>query len=113
MAGNVITLDPHDITRIWNLAIAIYDGEDPDADLRNSFVEAMRIYNELMDDFAAGGTDFEDGEHDYVSEVQDTPDGRVVRFVGTPRAPEPKKAPKAKKAAAAPPAEEKKKKKKK
>ncbi len=80
-ANTVIELDPHDITRVWNLAIAIYDGEDDEADLRDSFVQAMHIYRELLQDFAAGGTTFDDGDQEFVSQIAAGPNGQILRFV--------------------------------
>ncbi len=77
----LIELDPHDLTRVWNLAIAIYDGEDDEADLRDSFVQAMHIYRELLEDFAAGGTTFDDGDQEFVSELVAGPNGQTLRFV--------------------------------
>jgi hypothetical protein len=71
----------HDISRIWNLAIAIYDGDEEDADLRDFFLQAMDIYIEFMEDAAQGGLEFDDGDVHYVSERTVGPDGDKLRFV--------------------------------
>ena len=68
MPPKTFDLNANDTTRIWNLALAIYDGDDEDADLRNYFLQAMQLYYEFMDDAAAGGLEFDDGEVSYVSE---------------------------------------------
>jgi hypothetical protein len=76
----IFDFNAHDITRIWNLAIAIYDGDDENADMRDYFAQAMQIYVEFMDDLNAGGTEFETGDTVYVSEREVGPDGDRVRF---------------------------------
>jgi hypothetical protein len=79
-SADVIELGPHDVTRIWYLAVAIYDGDDPDADLRECFVQAMKIYRDFTRDLESGGNDFEEGGRTWVSERELGPDGDIVRF---------------------------------
>ena len=81
-----IELNAHDVTRIWNLAVAIYDGDDEDADLRNYFARALNIYFEFFEDLTVGGIVFEDeerGQH-YVSSREWRPEGDIVRFTVVP-----------------------------
>jgi hypothetical protein len=77
----VLELNAHDITRVWNLSIAIYDGDDEDADLRNSFAQALQIYQEFMTDLTEGGLTFSDADgNDFVSEREVTNSGDIIRF---------------------------------
>ena len=71
----------HDVTRIWNLAIAIYDGDDENADMRDYFAQATQIYLEFMEDLKSGGLEFEAGDGTvYVSERDEGAQGDRVRF---------------------------------
>jgi hypothetical protein len=90
--GKTVELNAHDITRIWSLAILLYDGSDDDADLRESFIESMGIYHEMMKDITEGGSDYEDGEFLYVSSREVGPHGDTIRFTPKPKPP-PKPAP--------------------
>lgn len=99
MAQDVIELNAHDITRVWHLAIAIYDGDDEDADLRDFFAQALSVYLEFMDDLSRGGLEFTQEEEGvmYVSERELGPTGDTIRFRAKPL---PAKEPKKKKARA-------------
>ena len=81
-----IELDPHDVTRIWYLAVATYDEDD---DLRDTFAQAVSTYLEMMDDLAEGGTIIEDGDTEFVSSVIKGPNGASLRFVPRTKAPAP------------------------
>jgi hypothetical protein len=85
MAGEergIIELNAHDVTRIWQLALVIYDGDDEDADLRNYFAQALNVYMEFMQDLGDGGIVFEDEDEslEFVSEREVKSDQDVVRF---------------------------------
>ncbi len=76
-----LEFNAHDITRIWNLAIAMYDGEDEGADLRTYFAQALQTYVEFMEDLADGGIEFEEADGGrFVSEREVKPAGDVIRF---------------------------------
>jgi len=76
-----LEFNSHDISRIWQLAIAMYDSEDEEADLRTYFAQALQTYVEFMDDLGDGGIEFEEANGTrFVSERTVGPDGDVVRF---------------------------------
>jgi hypothetical protein len=82
-----IELNADDFTRVWNLAIAIYDGDDEDADLRDSFVTALKVYREFTTDLAEGGTTFDDESWRWTSELTRGQDGERLRFRPVPKPP--------------------------
>jgi hypothetical protein len=88
-----IELNANDFTRIWNLAILIYDGDNDEADLRDYFLQAMQIYLEFTNDLKVGGTTFDDGTFVWTSE-REAGDVEVVRFRAAPK---PEEKPKKKK----------------
>lgn len=68
MKEQSIVLDPHDVTRVWNLALAMAAADEAaEGDLAVVFPAALETYLSFKQHLADGGLAIDDGERTWTS----------------------------------------------
>ncbi len=87
MKEQSIVLDANDVTRVWNLALAMAAAdESAEGDLAVVFPAALETYLSFKQHLADGGLTFDDGEFNWTSSL----DGPNLVLRAEPIAPPPR-----------------------